>query len=463
VTKIAPQPWMAEPPTRVLFAALGQAGIVARFVGGCVRDALLGRQIADIDLATPARPEEVVAALAKAGIKVVPTGIEHGTVTAVVYSGSTAGGPPRHFEITTLRRDVETDGRHARVAFDADWAEDAARRDFTINAIYLDPDGTLYDPVGGLADLAARRVRFVGEAAQRIAEDVLRVLRYYRFEARFGPDNGEGPGDPAARAACRASVRLLPTLSAERVAQELIRLLGAPNPVPSLRMMKADGVLAAILPEATRIDRLERLIALETPTLPRLRRGSLPPPLAGEGRKGDARKLPPPQAGEGRGGGLPDPICRLAALVAIDASGAAGVAERLRLANAERDRLVGLAPPWPAEFDPGAVNDARAQRQTLYRLGAERTRDLALLIAADGGIDEARLKALLALAAGWTPPVFPLAGRDVTALGIPPGPRIGALLAEIKDWWEAGDFTADRAACLAKLREIAVGSAGRVR
>jgi poly(A) polymerase len=473
--RIAPQPWMTAPTTRTLIEALAAAGIAARFVGGCVRDALLGRAIADIDLATPAHPEEVIAALKRAHIKVVPTGIEHGTVTAVVgsrpasrsasrpASGPASLGPPRHFEITTLRRDVETYGRRARVAFDADWAEDAARRDFTINAIYLDPDGTLHDPVGGLADLAARRVRFVGEAATRIAEDVLRVLRYYRFEAHFGPDNDEGTGDPAARAACRASVTLLPTLSAERVTQEMIRLLGAPNPVPSLRMMEADGVLAAILPEATRIDRLERLIALETPTLPRLRRGSLPPPLAGEGRKGDARKLPPPQAGEGRGGGLPDPICRLAALVAIDASGAAGVAERLRLSNAERDRLVGLAPPWPAEFDPGAAGDTRAQRQTLYRLGAERTRDLALLIAADGGIDEARLKALLALAAGWTPPAFPLAGRDVTALGIPPGPRIGALLAELRGWWEAGDFTADRTACLAKLREIAAGSAGRVR
>jgi poly(A) polymerase len=412
VTKIAAQPWMAEPPTRALLAALAKAGISARFVGGCVRDALLGRPIADIDLATPAHPEEIVAALGKAGIKVVPTGIEHGTVTAVVNSG----GQQRHFEITTLRRDVETDGRHARVAFDADWAEDAARRDFTINAIYLDPDGTLYDPVGGLADLAARRVRFVGEAARRIAEDVLRVLRYYRFEARFGTGAGEGAGDPAARAACRASVTLLPTLSAERVAQELIRLLGALNPVPALRMMEADGVLAAILPEATRIDRLRKLIAIE------------------------------PE---------PDALRRIAALVAVDASGAAGMAERLRLSNAERDRLIDLAPPRPREVDPELAGDARAQRHALYRLGADRFRDLALLVAADGGIDEARLKALRAVATSWKPPVFPLAGRDVTALGIPPGPRIGQLLAELKDWWEAGDFTADRAACLEKLRETA--------
>ncbi|MBV9151831.1 MAG: CCA tRNA nucleotidyltransferase, partial [Alphaproteobacteria bacterium] len=167
---------MTAPQTRAVIDALADARIEARFVGGCVRDALLGRSIADIDVATPARPEEIVAALEKARIKTVPTGIEHGTITAVVSEPA----PPRHFEITTLRRDVETYGRRARVAFDADWSEDAARRDFTINAIYLDPDGTVHDPVGGLADLEAHLVRFVGEPAQRIAEDVLRVLRYYR-------------------------------------------------------------------------------------------------------------------------------------------------------------------------------------------------------------------------------------------------------------------------------------------
>ncbi len=389
-----------------------------------MRDALiapgLGRPIADIDLATPAPPVEVTAALDRAGIKVVPTGIAHGTVTAVV--------PPRHFEITTLRRDVETYGRRARVAFDADWAEDAARRDFTINAIYLDPDGTVHDPVGGLADLAARRVRFVGEAATRIAEDVLRVLRYYRFAARFG----SGEADPAARAACRAAVTLLPKLSAERVAQELIRLLEVPDPVPALRMMAEDGVLAAILPEATQLDRLARLIALEAPSRP-------------------LRELAPPLAGEGWGGGKPDPLRRLAALVAVDAEGAAGLAERLRLANAWRDRLIGLAPPWPV--DPAA--SVKAQRRALYRLGAERYCDLALLSAAQGDMDETRLKKLLALAAGWTPPAFPLAGRDVTALGIPPGRQVGQLLGEVRGWWEDGDFAADRPACLEKLQKLA--------
>ena len=399
MTKIAPQSWMCEPATRQLLGALQREGIVARFVGGCVRDALLGRAIADIDLATPARPEEIVAALAKSGIKAVPTGIEHGTITAVL--------PPRHFEITTLRRDVETYGRHARVAFDADWSEDAARRDFTINAIYLDPDGTVHDPVGGLPDLAAHRVRFVGAPGQRIAEDVLRVLRYYRFEARFGG----GSGDAAARAACREAVPLLPKLSAERVAQELLRLLATTDPVPALRMMREDGVLAAILPEASRLDRIARLIQIEPET---------------------------------------DALRRLAALIAVDAAGAARLAERLRLSNAMRDRLAGLAPPWP--LDP--TGSEQEQRRALYRLGADRYRDLALLLAAEGRLDEVRLRERLALAANWQTPVLPIAGRDVTALGVPPGPRVGRLLADVRRWWEEGDFKAERPACLARLREL---------
>jgi poly(A) polymerase len=396
---------MTEPATAALLDALREAGVAARFVGGCVRDALLGRPIADIDLATPSRPEEIIAALTKAGIKVVPTGIAHGTVTAVVN----APGPPRHYEITTLRRDVETFGRRARVAFDADWTADAERRDFTINAIYLEPDGTLHDPVGGLADLAAHRVRFVGDPATRIAEDVLRVLRYYRFEARFGT----GGGDAAARAACRAAAAQLWTLSAERVAGELFRLLAVPDPLPALRMMAEDEVLAAILPEATRLDRLERLIRLE------------PPPA--------------------------DPLRRLAALIVVDADTAAPMAERLHLSNAERDRLVGLAPPWPVE----PADDERAQRLLLYRLGVQRYRDIALLAAADGVIAPADLAAALALAERWKPPRFPVAGRDVLALGIPPGVRVGELLQAVRIWWEDGDFAAGRTACLKRLRQLA--------
>jgi poly(A) polymerase len=363
---------------------------------------LLGRPIGDIDIATPAPPERVIELLRRHGVKVVPTGFAHGTVTAIL------GSPPRHFEITTLRRDVETYGRRARVAFDADWAADAARRDFTINAIYLDPDGTIHDPVGGLADLRARRVRFVGDPATRIAEDVLRILRYYRFEARFGT----GAGDEEARAACRAAAHLLPRLSAERVAQELVKLLETRDPVPALQMMQQDGVLAVILPEARRLDRLRQMIAI----------------------------VPEP-----------DPLRRLAALIDVDAAGAVGLAERLRFSNAWRNRLQGLAAPWPLDLQA----DKRAQRRALYRLGADRYRDLALLAAAEGMMSRARLAELLAFARSWTPPGFPLAGRDVTALGIPPGPRVGRLLAAVHEWWQAGHFAADRAQCLAKLKQLA--------
>jgi poly(A) polymerase len=398
--RIAPQPWMTEPATRAVLAALAAGGAEARFVGGSVRDALLGRAIGDVDLATPAPPEQVMALLQARGIKVVPTGFAHGTVTAVV--------PPRHFEITSLRRDVETYGRHARVAFGADWAADAARRDFTMNAIFLAADGTIYDPIGGLPDLFAGRVRFVGDPAARIAEDVLRLLRYYRFEARFGA----GLGDPAARAACRAAVPLLPNLSAERVAQELLRLLAAANPLPAVQMMDADGVLATVLPEAHRLDRLERLLAL----------------------------VPEPDA-----------LLRLAALVAADAAGMTALAERLRLSNAARDRLQGLAPPWP--LAPQA--DRQGRRQALYRLGAARARDLARLLAAEKRMSPECLAAFEILARDWAPPVFPLSGRDIVALGIRPGPRVGQLLDAVKRWWEEGDFIAGRDQCLARLRALA--------
>ena len=400
--RIAPQPWMVEPSTRAVLAALSAGGAEARFVGGSVRDALLGRPIGDVDMATTAPPERIIELLEESGIKVVPTGLAHGTVTAIA--------PPRHFEITTLRRDVETYGRRARVAFDADWAADAARRDFTLNAIYLAPDGTIDDPVGGLADLRARRVRFVGDPATRIAEDVLRLLRYYRFEARFGT----GSGDPQARGACRAAAHLLPKLSGERVAQELMRLLGSPDPIAVLQMMQDDRVLAEVLPEARGLDRLGRLIEIE-PTADSLR--------------------------------------RLAALIEVGGEGAVGLAARLRFSNAWRDRLHDLSRPWP--LDP--QGSAQAQRRALYQLGAERYRDIALLRAAQCDMSRSRLTELLDLAGNWTPPLFPVAGRDVTALGILPGERVGQLLAAVRRWWEEGDFTADRAACLTYLRNLAIG------
>jgi poly(A) polymerase len=399
--RIEPQPWMIEPATTAVLRALLSDGAEARFVGGSVRDALLGHPIDDIDIATTAPPERVMELLEKAGIKVVPTGLAHGTVTAI------AGSPPRQFEITTLRRDVQTYGRRARVAFDADWANDAARRDFTINAIFLDPDGTIHDPLGGLDDLRAGRIRFVGDPATRIAEDVLRILRYYRFEARFGT----GGGDRQARAACRAAAHLLPNLSAERITQELVKLLETREPVRALQMMRQDGVLAVILPEASRPDRLQQMIAVE------------------------------PEA---------DPLRRLAAAIEVDSAGASALAERLRFSNAWRERLRGLAAPWPV--DPRG--DDRAQRRILYRVGVSRYRDIALLLGAEGAITRTRLAELLAAANDWSPPVFPLNGRDLTDLGVQEGPRVGQLLDAIYEWWQAGDFVADRAACLRRLREL---------
>jgi poly(A) polymerase len=400
--RIALQPWMTEAPTRAVLAALGGT---ARFVGGAVRDALLGRAIGDVDLATPLEPEEVIRRLLAAAIKVVPTGLAHGTVTAVVR--------PRHFEITTLRRDVESFGRHARVAFTDDLAADAARRDFTMNALFLDADGNLFDPMGGLPDLRAGRVRFVGNAETRIREDVLRLLRFYRFHAHYG----SGEADTAARAACRDLAHLLPTLSGERVAAETLKLLAAPDPLPTLKLMVEDGVLAALLPEIRGLDLLEALLRLERD---------------------------------------PRPLRRLAALIDGPAD---AVAARLRLSNEQRDRLAVLAPAPRRAVDLAA--DERVQRRALHRLGADAYGDLVLLRAAETG-DVTRVPSLLALAAAWQPVAFPLKGRDVTGLGVTPGPEVGRLLHELEAWWEEGDFRADREASLDELKRRVARSQARL-
>ncbi len=385
-------PWMREAATRRVMRALTAPDAAPRFVGGAVRDAVLGRTVIDIDIATPLKPEAVMEQLTAAGIRAVPTGIAHGTVTAAT--------PKRHFEITTLRRDVETYGRHAKVAFDADWEGDARRRDFTMNALSLDTGGALYDYVGGLADLKAGRVRFVGDPATRIHEDVLRLLRFYRFFAYFG----RGTGDRAARVACREAVPLLPTLSAERVAAELLKLLAAPEPLRALRLMRADGVLQVLLPEARALTRLRRLIALE------------------------------PE---------PDPIRRLAALTVHDP---AVVAERLKLAGAQRDRLIAMCTRPPADLR----GDRAAQRRTLYRWGAELYRDRVLLAAATSG--KCTVASLLKLAKNWKAPRFPLRGRDLVAAGVVPGPTVGELLAALETWWIKNDFRATTAQCRAELK-----------
>ena len=392
--RISPPEWLQRKDVATLLDALGDG----RFVGGVVRDTLLGRPPGDLDLATPLEPNEVIVRLEQAGIRAVPTGISHGTITAILTDGTPV-------EVTTLRRDVETDGRHATVAFTADWAQDAARRDFTLNALYLDRAGGIWDPAGGLEDCRAGRIRFVGEPARRIAEDVLRILRFYRFQAHYG----RTPADPAARAACRQGVAGIERLAGERLQAETLKLLAAADPVPTVRLMIEDGVLELYLPRPFRPDRLAALVTVE--------------PAA-------------------------DALRRLAALLAPGTGPA--VAERLRLSSVDRDRLNLLTGPNPIDL----AADDRAQRQALYRLGPASYRDLMLLAAADQRSAH-RAAALLALADSWTSPSLPVAGRDIRALGIPAGPEVGRLLATLEAWWIEGDFQADRAQCLARLKAIA--------
>ncbi len=416
VGQLSPQDWMQAAETKAVMAALTAEGAEVRFVGGCVRDAVLRRPIRDIDIATHDPPEKVMTLLERAGLRAVPTGIAHGTVTAVVGRA--------HFEITTLRCDVETFGRHARVEFTNDWAADAARRDFTLNALFCTADGMIFDPHDGLADLGAGRVRFVGDAMQRIDEDVLRLLRFFRFHAHYG----RPPADRDALDACRAQAHKLPTLSGERVSGEIFKLLQAPDPASVLLLMQAERVLAYLLPEATDIGRLRTLCFLET-------RG-----LVRAGIKTDALR-------------------RLAAVLKVDHSGAATVADRLKLSNGQTDRLVALAAP---DRVPDPSMTAPTARRLLHRIGAERFRDLLLLgWAAVKAVDAhrppgetERWLGLLDLADAWQPVTLPVRGQDVLALGVPHGPKIGAILAEIERWWEDGDFRAGRGAALERLRQL---------
>jgi poly(A) polymerase len=391
-----PPAWMKEEPVRTLMGALGEAGVVARFVGGCVRNAVLERSADDIDIAVDKPPETVMQALEAAKIKVVPTGLKHGTVTAIVEG--------RPFELTTLRRDVETDGRRAVVAFTDDWLTDAGRRDFTFNALYADADGTLYDPFDGRADLLAGRVRFIGDPDARIAEDRLRVLRFFRFYAWFGRPPLDGPGFEA----CRRNAGALGALSGERVRHELLRLLAAPAPADALEAMAEAGALDRWLPEYAGIVQLKALIARED---------------------------------------RPDPLRRLAAILSKSAD-ATAIGKRLRLSTQESLRL-GLM--LAAEPIVQLASGDRSFRIQCYRLGNTLFADRVLL-AVDAPGD---WRAALALARRWTPPGLPVSGADALKLGLKPGPEVGALLDAVERWWIEGDFSADRAACLAELKRLA--------
>ena len=391
------QPWMDTTEVQSVIAALQAVGgaDAARFVGGCVRDAIVGRQVSDIDIATPLTPDVVTAALTTAGLGAHPTGIEHGTVTA------TARGKP--FEVTTLRRDVETDGRRAVVAFTTDWAEDAERRDFRLNALYLDPAGNLYDPTGGgIEDARTGRIMFVGDPEMRLREDHLRSLRFFRFLAWYG----KGEPDAAALAACAKLRDGVASLSGERLAKELLKLLAAPDPRPSVRLMAEAGVLAVALPQADDLAAFEALVDFET-----------------------------------------DPVLRLAALLPDDAFEVAAAAKRLRLSNLQRRRLLCAVSD---ETVVGGTLFPAALRRAIYRLGPATVRDRLKLARATSG--EGDWEMLQGIAESWSPPVFPLAGDDVKAQGVPEGPRLGRLLALVEGWWMEQDFAPDRAALLARLQ-----------
>lgn len=368
--------WTRREDLAALTAALGPENI--RWVGGAVRDGLLGVAVADVDCAARLLPAEVIAACGRAGIRTVPTGLDHGTVTAILKDGPV--------EVTTLRRDVATDGRRATIAFAQDWSEDAARRDFTINALYAHPETLeIADFFGGLDDLAAGRVRFIGDARQRIAEDHLRILRYYRFQTRFG-----AALDAEAEEACADLAHTLKGLSRERIAAELLALLALPDPHPTIDRMRACGVLPVILPEACppQIAALARLIAAEAAQ-----------------------------------GIAADPVRRLSALLPPSPEVAETVAARLRLSKAQRARLV-----TAAERNPADAADARA---LAYRLSPAVAADRLLLLGADAGT-----------IASWNVPVFPLKGGAVVARGITAGPAVARILQTVEARWVAEGFPA---------------------
>jgi tRNA nucleotidyltransferase/poly(A) polymerase len=406
-------PFLADPAVRALFEALNADGEETRIVGGAVRNVLMGKAAGDIDFATTCLPEQAMLRVEMAGFKAVPTGIEHGTVTAVRDG--------RGFEITTLRADIATDGRHATVRFGRDWAEDAARRDFTINALACDSEGDVHDFHGGLADIETRTIRFIGDAETRIREDHLRALRFYRFFAWHGQGRPDADG-------IRATAKLksgVNRLSAERVWSEMKKLLAAPDPARALLWMRQVGVLGEVLPETINwgIDAIPGIIAAEQAL-----------------------------------GWAPDPLLRLAAITPDDPARRAAMAARLKMANAEGARLtvqamVAAIPPNTAETAVARLlyfGDVQAIRDRLrLALAAKRVKAAAGDTEAMG--DAARFFTLLRFADTWTRPVFPVTGRDLKALGMIEGPEIGARLKELELCWVESGFRLTKAELLDRV------------
>lgn len=400
--------WLIEPATCAVFAALLAEGADARAVGGAVRNALMGTPVKDIDIATTALPDDVMRLAKKAGLHAVPTGIEHGTVTIIAQHVP--------FEITTLRRDIETFGRHARVTFTTDWREDALRRDFTMNALYCDADGTVHDPIGGYGDLAARRVRFIGDAHARIREDFLRILRFFRFSAQYG----NGVPDAEGLAATIAERSGLADLSSERVRAELLLLLAAPAAVEVVRVMDEARILEPWIGTPANIERLARLADIETA-------------IQREG----------------------DPVLRLAALARDDdLKDPTRLQDRLRLSTVEAAQLARAGERDPA-LEPGP--DEHAAQAFLYRHGADSFIDGALMAwarSSDPPYDAKRTRHIH-LPQRWQVPELPVRGSDLLELGVPAGPEVGRLIAAFEDWWIAQDFPSDPERVHAKLSELA--------
>jgi poly(A) polymerase len=390
-------PWLREGPAARVLTLLNADGEEARVVGGAVRNALLGLPIGEIDIATTAVPEEVSRRAKAAGIKSVPTGIEHGTVTLVVDA--------KPFEVTTLREDTETFGRKAKVAFGRDWVRDAERRDFTVNGLSVDAEGYVHDYVGGLEDIAARRVRFIGEPEKRIAEDYLRILRFFRIHAAYG----EGLPDRAGYLACISGRAGLTNLSAERIRVEILKLMVAGGTVGSVNAMVEGGLSLPIFGGVAYMGPFAALIAIEQ-TL----------------------------------GLAPDPIRRLGALAVAVTEDARRVASRLRLTNAETKALDSMGHRW---WRLGGMDEARARRR-LYRLGEQRYRDRLLLAWARSGerSDDRSWRELASLPARWTAPKFPLRAADFLARGVAQGPELGQVLALAEDAWLAAEFPLDQRA-----------------
>ena len=402
-------PWLQRPETKAVFAALEAGGFAARAVGGAVRNALLDLPVTDVDIATTARPDEVMAAAQAARLKAIPTGIQHGTVTIV--SGD------QTYEVTTLRKDVETHGRHATVAFTDDWAADARRRDFTLNALYCSAGGEMFDPLSGYADLAARRVRFIGDAAERIREDYLRILRFFRLTAAYGA----GAPDAQGLLACVREREGLAILSGERVSQEVLRLLSAPRGAELARWMFDYGLLPLVLGRAPRPALLARLASIESTV-----------------------------------GLEPDAVLRLGVLVVEVPEDAQALRDRLRLSNDDTDRLARTAERVPALDLTVFESMGKAY---IYRHGASAYRDRVLVAWARSGdaTDSDAWRLRLDLPQRWQAPQFPVGGAEVMALGVPAGPRVGELLRALEAWWIAGDFVADETALRKKLNQLVQG------